>query len=132
MNFDPKFLHLEEVLEMHDTLVEQFGGSLGIRELSLLKSALEMPQAGIGDIYFHSTIFEMAAAYAFHLSKNHPFLDGNKRIAFASMEVFLRINGYKVDMPLEESYKFIVDIATGALPDKKEIAEILESHCIPI
>lgn len=130
MTIDPKFLLLEEVLEMHDVLIGQFGGSLGIRDISLLQSALEMPQAGIGDIYFHDGVFEMAAAYAFHISKNHPFIDGNKRIAFAAMEVFLKINSYSIRMDVENSYNFIVDIATGGLSDKKEIAKIIEKHCI--
>ncbi len=79
----PKFLTLSEVLEFHDDLIASFGGSPGVRDLGLAESALSMPQAGMDDQFFHAFPFEMAAAYAYHIAQNHPFVDGNKRTALA-------------------------------------------------
>ena len=74
---DPTFLTLDEVIEIHRDMIERYGGSFGIRDEGLLESAVAMPQAGFGEQYPHSSVFEMAAAYLFHIVKNHPFVDGN-------------------------------------------------------
>lgn len=76
-----RFLTLEDVLELHALQIEAYGGATGIREQSLLESAVMMPQASFGGSYVHSDVFEMAAAYAFHIAENQPFVDGNKRTA---------------------------------------------------
>ena len=123
-----RFLLLEEILQLHQSSIQKYGGSLGLRDEKLLLSALEMPSAGFGDQYFHTSIYEMAAAYAFHISKNHPFVGGNKRTALGAMHTFLVLNSYDLLLSQEEAYDFIVDIATGALADKKDIAAILEKH----
>jgi death-on-curing protein len=75
-----KFLDLLDVLEIHQSRIDAYGGASGIRELGLLESALAQPQSGFGDQYLHADIFEMAAAYLFHIVLNHPFVDGNKRL----------------------------------------------------
>jgi death on curing protein len=82
----PKFLALELVLELHRDQIESFGGSPGIRDQGLLESALAQPEATFGGEYLHSTIPDQAAAYLYHLALNHPFIDGNKRTAFAVMD----------------------------------------------
>ena len=82
---EPTFLTEEQILHLHQLAIEKHGGSLGLRDSGLLKSALAMPESGFGGNYFHATIFEMAAAYLFHLVKNHPFVDGNKRIGLLAM-----------------------------------------------
>ena len=92
----PRFLTLAEVLAFHEDLIESFGGSQGIRDLGLAEAAIAMPASGSGESFFHEFPFEMAAAYAFHLAKNHPFIDGNKRTAMASALAFLEINGHPI------------------------------------
>ncbi|MEO7672739.1 MAG: Fic family protein [Pyrinomonadaceae bacterium] len=76
---EPLFLSVDEVLDLHSNQIDAFGGIHGIRELSLLESAVMTPQASFGGEYLHADLFEMAAAYAFHIAENQPFLDGNKR-----------------------------------------------------
>ena len=122
------FLDCEDICRIHERSIEKFGGSFGVRSQELLESAASMPMSGFGDTLFHETIYEMAAAYMFHLIKNHPFVDGNKRTALATMEVFLGINGYKVEVSHEELYQFTIDVATGMFPSKKEIAAYIETH----
>lgn len=90
----PVFLTLGEVLAIHDSVIERYGGSLGVRELALLQSALGMPEATFGGEYLHADIPSMAAAYCFHLVANHPFVDGNKRVGAAAASVFLEMNGW--------------------------------------
>lgn len=96
MNFRPKFLTYDQVLALHKLQIEQFGGCHGVKDDGLLLSALAQPESGFGEEYFHRDLFEMAAAYLFHLAKNHAFHDGNKRIAALTAAVFLEINGLKI------------------------------------
>ena len=79
MSLNPIFLCLGEVVEIPRDQIERYGGSPGIRDLGLLQSALAMPAAGFGGRYLHTDLFEMSAAYLFHITQNHPFADGNKR-----------------------------------------------------
>ena len=121
----PRFLTLAEVLEFHEDLIREFGGSPGVRDLALAESAVAMPYAGAGGEFFHAFPFEMAAAYAYHIAQNHPFIDGNKRTAFASALTFLELNGYAVmggEDALEDATR---EIASGKL-DKKGFAALLE------
>ncbi len=78
MTLDPDFLTLDDVLLIHDQQLQKYGGSPGIRDQGLLESAIAQPQAGFGGQYAHADLFEMAAAYAFHIAENQPFLDGNR------------------------------------------------------
>jgi death-on-curing protein len=87
------FLSIEDVLAIHANQLENYGESSGIRDIGLLESAIAMPRAGMGEEYFHKDIFDMASAYLFHIVKNHPFIDGNKRVGVVSAFVFLRLNG---------------------------------------
>jgi len=92
-----EFLGLDEIINIHMDQIEQYGGSAGIRDIGLLQSAAAMPAAGFGEDYLHKDIFEMAAAYLFHITQNHPFIDGNKRTGIASAATFLGINGILLD-----------------------------------
>lgn len=123
---EPVFLERDDVEAMHYQLVETFGGSHGTRDDGLLDSALEMPQAGFGGEYFHKTIFEMAAAYLYHIVKNHPFIDGNKRIGLACAHTFLQINGHILTAPGEKVYELVLQVAAGESITKQEIAAFLE------
>jgi len=121
----PKFLTLTEVLEFHEDLIRDFGGSPGVRDLGLAEAALAVPQSGASDKFFHAFPFEMAAAYLYHLAQNHPFIDGNKRTAFAAALTFLEINGYPVLGGEDELESVARKVASGKL-DKSGAATILE------
>ncbi len=88
---DPEFLDLEDVLAIHREQLARFGGGAGIRDAGLLDSALATPRATFGGSYVHADVFSMAAAYAFHVAENQPFVDGNKRTGLLCAVVFLEI-----------------------------------------
>lgn len=75
----PWFLNIDHTMRLHRSLIETYGGSEGVRDVGLLHSALAMPQASFGGEFLHRDLFEMAAAYLYHIVQNHPFIDGNKR-----------------------------------------------------
>ena len=99
------FLSQDEVLEIHTRLIERFGGEAGIRDLGLLDSALFRPQTG-----YYEDLVEMSAALFESLIMNHPFVDGNKRIAFFSTDVFLRLNGYKIEVAVSDAHPFLIGL----------------------
>ena len=121
---EPKFLTLSEVLMFHEDLIRSFGGGQGVRDLRLLESALAMPQSGSGDVFFHGFPFEMAAAYAYHIAQNHPFVDGNKRAALTAALIFLEVNGYPVLSGEDELEAATRQVASGAMA-KKGFAKLL-------
>lgn len=96
MTDEPEFLTLDEIPEIHRDQIERYGGDEGIRDNGLLESAVAMPQQSFGGEYLHRDIFEMAAAYAFHLAENQAFIDGNKRTGLAAAYVFLALNGHRL------------------------------------
>ena len=123
----PLFLHLEEVLEIHEDQTKRYGGTEGIRDLGLLQSALAMPQAGSSTEYYHTDLFEMAAAYLFHIVKNHPFVDGNKRTGVAAALVFLELNSMEVRSTNEALLETVLAAVEGTL-QKSGIAEFFRKH----
>lgn len=127
MNPQPKFLTREQVETLHKLQIDRFGGSHGLRDEGLLLSALAQPEGGYGDQYFHKDLYEMAAAYLFHLVKNHAFHDGNKRIAALTASVFLQVNGLKVMAQEDEFQKLVLD-AAQSLVTKQQIAEFLRTN----
>ncbi len=124
---EPVFLSLAEVLEIHEDEVARFGGESGLRDVGLLKSALGAPMASFAGEYLHSDIFEMAAAYLFHITRNHPFLDGNKRTGAAAALVFLLLNGHELHVPPDELADMVLTVAEGTMT-KSEAAVFLRSH----
>jgi death-on-curing protein len=98
-------LSVEEVLAIHERLVERFGGLSGVRDGGLLESALYRPQTG-----YYRDLSEMAAALFESLLMNHPFVDGNKRVAFFSTDVFLRMNGWKMKVDADEAHGFLMNL----------------------
>ncbi len=105
LHSDPvKFLSLEEVLTIHERLIDRFGGATGVRDQGLLESALFRPQTG-----YYDDLPSMAAAMFESLLLNHAFVDGNKRIAFFASDVFLRLNGWKIQADNVEAHKFLID-----------------------
>ena len=107
------FLTLAEVISIHENQIELYGGESGIRDLTLLSSALAVPQATFDVKYLHGDIFDMAAAYCYHICQNHPFIDGNKRVALVSALVFLDINGIDIKYSEDILFKMMVSISKG-------------------
>ena len=126
-----RFLSLEQVLAIHADQVRRYGGGLGVRDLGLLKSAMAMPQASFGGQYLHPTLHEMAAAYLFHLTQNHPFLDGKKRIGLAAAIAFLGLNDIWLESDPAELLEMVLSVARGEI-GKPEIAVFLRDRCIPL
>ena len=124
-----RFLSLTDVLELHEMQLESYGGATGIRDHGLLESAVMMPQASFGGEFVHKGFFEMAAAYAFHIAENQPFVDGNKRTALASALVFLDWQDIEINDPDEELYNAMIGIAQKTL-DKAGLANIFQKLSI--
>lgn len=110
-----RYLTLAEVLELHRSVLERWGGSGGIRDITVLESALAQPRQSFGGTDLYPHLATKAAALCFSLVLNHPFIDGNKRIGHAAMEVFLMVNGYELRSPVDEQERVILDLAAGQL-----------------
>lgn len=120
----PEFLTLQEVLALHQELIDSFGGSSGTRDMGLLESALAQPEATFAGQLLHPEIHEQAAAYLYHLAMNHPFVDGNKRTAFAVMDTFLRLNCYSLKLTDAQAYELVMAITQGEM-SKAELVDRL-------
>jgi len=110
---EPEWLDTSIVLDVHAEQLALFGGADGIRDLGLLESALGRPLNKFA--YGETDLAALAAAYTFGIARNHPFVDGNKRAAFASMIVFLGLNGIDFDVPPEAATAIIVGLAAGEI-----------------
>jgi death on curing protein len=110
---EPCWLTREAVLAIHAQLLARFGGSAGIRDDNMLESALAKPRQL--HAYGEPNAYEMAAAYAFGIVKNHPFVDGNKRAGFVAAYTFLGINGFDFTAPEEEAVLFTRGLAAGEI-----------------
>jgi len=110
-----------EVLLILQDQIRRYGGAYGVRDPDLLSSALAMPSASFEGKFLHKDLYQQAAAYAFHICQNHPFVDGNKRTALATALVFLALNGAELEDPKEELYQLMMDVS-GKGKDKAVIA----------
>ncbi len=119
------FLLRDEVLRIHQKQIDRFGGTHGMHDAGLLESALAMPIMGFGDHVMHTTLNHMSAAYIYHIIKNHPFLDGNKRTGVVSGLVFLKLNGVAIPWRKNEMVYLAESIATNVM-SKQEVANYLE------
>lgn len=126
---DPAFLTLDEVLGIHADQLRRYGGASGLRDLDLLCSAIAMPQTTFDGEFLHPSLFEMAAAYLFHVAGNHPFIDGNKRTAFMCALVFLGLNGERLEADADELFALIDGVARGAV-DKAAISVFFRRFCV--
>lgn len=117
-------IHLtaEQVLFLHDRLVEETGGLHGVRDLGGLESALARPQAAFGGTEFYPDLMTKAAVLMDGLIRNHPFIDGNKRTGIVTAALFLQVNGYRLTATNAELEDFAIRVTT-AKPDITEIAE---------
>lgn len=124
-----EFLTVEDVEALHDDQLRSHGGLEGVRDHGGLESAIAAPAATFDGKLLHPSVFDMAAAYAFYIAQNHPFLDGNKRTALNAALVFLGINGWDVDDPNERLYEAMVGIAEHRVT-KSEFAALLRDLAI--
>lgn len=121
---EPSFLSFTEVLEIQRVQAENYGGDLTLRDRGLLESALAMPESSFGGEFLHTTLFAMAAAYAYHIAENQPFVDGNKRTGLAAALVFLELNGVEIEDPKGRLYGAMMGIAARKL-SKEGLAALL-------
>ena len=119
-------LSYEQVLRLHDALIEEFGGTAGIRDQGLLDSALNMPFATFGGRYLYTSLQAKAAQLGFGLVSNHPFVDGNKRIGAHVMLVFLALNGIELAYKQEDLIDIVLEVASGQVNAQGLLEWILE------
>ena len=124
-----RYLTLNEVLGLHYRIVEQSGGSTGIRDFGMLESALAQPRMTFEEKELYPTVVDKAAVLGFSLINNHPFVDGNKRTGHAVMEVFLILNGYEVEASVDEQERLILDVAAGQIK-RDELKKWLRLHIV--
>lgn len=124
-----QYLDIEHVVGIHDVLIQEFGGSFGLRDPGLLESAVLQPQQSFGGEDLYPTVFDKAATYAFSISETQPFLDGNKRTAASTAAVFLDLNGYEVNCPEGEIYETMMRLANKRLT-RQELANWLKKHSV--
>lgn len=127
MSSEPVFLSIDDILSIHERMIKEFGGMPGVADRGLLESAVSMPTAGLAGEFLHKSLSAMAAAYLFHLCKNHPFFDGNKRVAVVAAEVFLNINGMRLDVSNEELKEVCLGVAAGEISKEQAVA-FFEKH----
>lgn len=118
-----QFLTRDEVLAIHDRLIEVFGGASGVRDRGLLESALFRPQTG-----YYSDLVEMAAALFESLLMNHAFVDGNKRVAFFATDVFLRLNGWKIEVDADEAHATLIELLESGRANFENLASWIRHH----
>ena len=126
-NSSVKFLSVDEVLEIHNTLIHQFGGPPGVRDMGLLESALFRPSTG-----YYDDLVEMGAALFESLLMNHVFIDGNKRIAFFAVDVFFRINGYKLDVEANQAHTILIGLLEQGEANKNNLDAFLRQHIVKL
>ena len=122
-----RFIPNRIVSTIHSDLLQRYGGRPGLRDPGLLDSALAQPKITVGGKFVHKTLFDKAAAYGFHVCKNHAFVDGNKRVAFVLMDIFLQKNGWEVTSNEEEAYSMMISLASGKL-SKAQLSKWLKKH----
>lgn len=128
---DPEFLELEDVFELHADSIARYGGDIGVRDRGLIDAAIAVPRQSFGGEYLHKTLFEMAAAYAFHIAESQGFVDGNKRAGLAAATAFLAMNGYDLIEREDRLYSAMIAISVRTL-DKGGLARVFEECSQPI
>ena len=122
-----KYLSLENILYIHQELIDEFGGASGILDITSLESAVARPQSG-----YYNDIYEEAAALMESLAINHPFIDGNKRIAFFATDIFLRINGYIIECDNEIAHSHFMALFEENSFNFKNLLSWLKSNTIAL
>ena len=125
-----KYLYPKQVLYLYQQIIQQSGGTVGLRDRGLLESAVYRPQASFGGQDLYPDLFSKAAALGHSIISNHPFVDGNKRVGFEAMRLMLRLNGCDLRALFEATYDFVIEIAKGKLTEQA-IADWLKHHSRP-
>lgn len=125
-----RYLTLIEILELHRKIIEQFGGSMGVRDLGLLESAIAQPKMTFGGKALYPTLIEKATTLGFSIIMNHPFVDGNKRTGHAAAETFLVLNGVEMNASVDEQEKVMLAVASGEMK-REAFAAWMQQHTIP-
>ena len=125
-----RYLSLAEALRLHDLIISETGGSHGLRDLGLLESALGQPQQSFAGEDLYPTLLSKASALGYSLIKNHPFVDGNKRIGHAAMEAFLMLNGFELSASVDDSEAEVLAVAAGRRT-REQLQEWVERHVTP-
>lgn len=126
----PWFLDIDRAMRLHQSLIAAYGGGVGVRDIGLLQSALAMPQSSFDGQYLHGDLFEMAAAYLYHVVQNHPFVDGNQRTGAAAAIIFLAMNDIEVEADEDGLVSLTVSVACGQT-GKPAIAEFFRDRSRP-
>jgi death-on-curing protein len=127
MKTAPLFLTVDQVIHIHRRGIEEYGGSPELRDRGLLESAVAMPMAQFGGEYLHEGLPGMAAAYLFHLCKNHPFVDGNKRVAVSVAEIFIELNGRRLATADKQLEELTLGVADSSI-SKNEAIKFFVKH----
>jgi death on curing protein len=126
-----RYLSLPEILELHDKIIEISGGARGIRDMRALESAINQPRITFDRTDLYPGIISKAAALCFFIVMNHPFVDGNKRVGHATMEVSLILNGFEIEASIDDQEKIILDLAAGDV-DREGLTSWVNNHIIHI
>jgi death on curing protein len=124
-----RFISIEEIIELHSELMQRFGGADGVRDLGLLESAAAQASARFGENFLHTDLAAMAAAYLFHICKNHPFVDGNKRTAALTADVFVTLNGGELQFSADQLAELTESVADGSL-SKDRLTEMVRTSIL--
>lgn len=124
-----RYLSLIEILALHRQIIETSGGAIGIRDLGMLESAIAQPRMTFGGEELYPSLIDKAAALGFSLVMNHPFVDGNKRIAHAAMETFLVLNELEISASVYEQEQIVLALASGGL-ERSRFVDWLRQHVI--
>lgn len=124
MPSDPRFLTVEEVLEIHSDQLRRYGGGEGLRDEGLLRSAVAAPRSSFSGEFLHQDLHAMAAAYLYHITANHPFVDGNKRCGVAAALIFMELHGWELTATQDELVEAGLGVARGDW-DKARVTEFL-------
>ena len=121
------YINLDKILALHNHIIQTSGGSAGIRDHGGLESAIAQPRMTFGGQDLYPTVEEKASAFCFSLIQNHPFVDGNKRVGHAAMEVFLISNGYRIDATVDMQEQIILGVASGEV-SREQLVKWLKEH----
>lgn len=126
-----RYIAFPELLKIHENIINTSGGAPGLRDLRALQSALMQPRLCFDQEELYPDVFSKAGALGFSLVMNHPFVDGNKRVGHAAMEIFLILNGYEISAGIDEQERIILNLASGKLT-RREFTAWLKKNVSPL
>ena len=124
-----RYLSVTEIVSLHSAIIARSGGGAGLRDRGALESAAAQPEMSFGGVDLYPTLADKAAALGHALIQNHPFVDGNKRVGHAAMEVFLVLNGYEIDASVDEQERVVLTVASGQM-DRAALSEWVKQRMV--